>query len=153
MSWIGIAIGLAVLFNVVRSIRNAGARYSAGPVDSNASRIQRNRQVILDLQARGTPIPASAYAMAGLASPLPQPVATARAARTPSPPPKSTALPPPSLAEIKDLPDGLLSAESRRNPGALHGFFEDGKSVRRAVIAAEIFGPPRALKERTPWQI
>ncbi|MEO6913910.1 MAG: hypothetical protein ABI182_07820 [Candidatus Baltobacteraceae bacterium] len=121
MSWIGLAIALAVIFNVVRSIKSAPSRWSAAD-----------------------PTPASRNAAARSAGRLPSPVPTRAAG--PSPRPASASI------EEDALPGSLLSIPMRPT-GALHGFFEDGKSVRRAVIAAEIFGPPVALKERTPWQI
>lgn len=151
MSWIGWAIALAVVFNVVRSVKSASSRSS--PIDANASRIQKNRQIIADMQSRGIQVPASAYAAAGLATRLPPPVPARAAATTTRPTPARSTPEPPALSGFEDpLPEHLLNIGMRRT-GALHGFFEDGKSVRRAVIAAEIFGPPVALKERTPWQI
>jgi len=40
-----------------------------------------------------------------------------------------------------------------RSSGPLSGLFEDGNSLLRAVVAAELLGPPIALRENPLWQI
>ena len=40
-----------------------------------------------------------------------------------------------------------------RTSGPLSGLFEDGNSLLRAVVAAELLGPPIALRENPLWQI
>ncbi len=40
-----------------------------------------------------------------------------------------------------------------RMSGPLGGLFEDGNSLVRAVVAAELLGPPIALRENQLWQI
>ena len=37
--------------------------------------------------------------------------------------------------------------------GPLNGLFEDGNSLVRAVVGAEVLGPPIALRENQLWQI
>ena len=37
--------------------------------------------------------------------------------------------------------------ETAVQPGPLDGLFEDGRSLMRAVVAAEVFGPPVALRK------
>ena len=40
-----------------------------------------------------------------------------------------------------------------RQSGPLSGLFEDGNSLLRAVVAAELLGPPVAMRENQLWQI
>ncbi len=79
-----------------------------------------------------------------IAPPLPPPVPV-RAAAPRQRRVQTEPDPPPPLPELLSI--------GTRPAGALHGFFQDGKSLRRAIIASEIFGPPVALKENSHWQM
>ncbi|MBV8245091.1 MAG: hypothetical protein JOZ38_04135 [Candidatus Eremiobacteraeota bacterium] len=52
---------------------------------------------------------------------------------------------------IPDMPPHPAD-EVNQTGGVLGGLFEDGKSVLRAIVAAEILAPPRALREGGHWQ-
>lgn len=71
-----------------------------------------------------------------------------RGAAVPEPP--QTAVPlvpePPSVAAI-----GTPQPLAQLTVG-LGEMFQDGNSLLRAVIAAEVLGPPRALQESVYWQ-
>ena len=70
----------------------------------------------------------------------------------------SQSLPEPARRQIpviaRRIPDAPAhpADEVHQTSGVLGGLFEDGKSVLRAVVAAEILAPPRALREDAHWQ-
>jgi hypothetical protein len=57
--------------------------------------------------------------------------------KAPQPPPPAHAPQPPPKAPERT--------------GALQALFEDGNSLLRAIVAAEVLGPPAALREHTRW--
>ncbi|MBV9272054.1 MAG: hypothetical protein JO165_13250 [Candidatus Eremiobacteraeota bacterium] len=69
--------------------------------------------------------------------PKPQPKVV-KAAPAPAP------LPEPQLAPLHD--------ESQLD-GGLVPLFEDGKSIIRALVAAEVLGPPVAMREPSTWSL
>ena len=75
-------------------------------------------------------------------------------AATPAPPrPKpelrqaAKAVPQVSPAQVPVTPRRAAPPEAVVRPGPLDGLFEDGRSLVRAVVAAEVFGPPVALRK------
>ncbi|GAC1656308.1 MAG: hypothetical protein NVS9B12_07950 [Vulcanimicrobiaceae bacterium] len=72
------------------------------------------------------------------------PVAASPRVRTPVPPAKG----PEATAHDKEEARALIQGS-----GPLSGLFEDGNSLVRAVVAAELLGPPIALRENQLWQI
>jgi hypothetical protein len=73
--------------------------------------------------------------------------APAAAPVQPPRPQSPSAAPPP--------PEAAPAAHPRQAParpaGLLHGLFEDGNSLLRAVVAAEVLQPPLALREPALW--
>ena len=108
--------------------KNAGAagQQSAEPP---AERYQR---ILADLRARTAGVPSAVPPEAPPAQPTRAPVAK------PAPPPSPRPQP---------LPEPLRSQH-----GPLQGLFEGGKSLLRAVVAAELLDRPLALRENAHWQ-
>lgn len=50
-------------------------------------------------------------------------------------------------ARVPVAPRRAAPPEIVVRPGPLDGLFEDGRSLVRAVVAAEVFGPPVALRK------
>jgi len=89
--------------------------------------------------------------------------------RAPTPPRTTSDSPAPAMpAQTQGRPAGSAASKSRpaqtahdseearaaaRMSGPLSGLFEDGNSLVRAVVAAELLGPPIALRENQLWQI
>ena len=81
------------------------------------------------------------------AQPVTPPVLPDTAAvAAPAPPPRPA--PPKMTAHDREEARGVVRAS-----GPLSGLFEDGNSLLRAVVAAELIGPPIALRENPLWQI
>jgi hypothetical protein len=55
------------------------------------------------------------------------------------------------LPHLDPLPGTILAIPAAHRAGGLRGLFEDGNSLVRAVIAAEVLGPPVALREQSHW--
>jgi len=92
-------------------------------------------------EARGTQDPAPARRqIPSIMRQVPAPRADAVSAKPPVP----RAPVPPAMPEHER--DVVRS-------GVFDGMFEDGKNLLRAVVAAEVLGPPAALRENAHWQI
>ncbi|HZZ65586.1 MAG TPA: hypothetical protein VFE17_08820 [Candidatus Baltobacteraceae bacterium] len=86
-------------------------------------------------QRRGTPAPPQAPRPVSAGTPPGRPIpAPARPAAQTSAPPSHIEAP----------------AQENRAP-VLQGMFADGNSLLRAIIAAEVLGPPVSLKEHSFW--
>ena len=59
--------------------------------------------------------------------------------------------PPPVRVQTPAAAPAAHAAAPVRATGLLQGMFEDGNSLLRAVIAAEVLGPPAALREPGLW--
>jgi hypothetical protein len=70
------------------------------------------------------------------------------APQQPPQPPKAPAPAPPVQAAPPLAPPRQAPAHAA---GLLQGLFEDGNSLLRAVIAAEVLQPPLALRETALW--
>jgi len=58
---------------------------------------------------------------------------------------------PAAPAEAPPLP--AVHASVPKGDGGLVPLFEDGKSIVRALVAAEVLGPPVALREPSIWSL
>lgn len=76
------------------------------------------------------------------APPAEDPRAVARRLRAAAPAPA----PAPAAATLS-----TAVAHPQQSDGGLLPLFEDGKSLIRAIVAAEVLGPPVALREPSPW--
>jgi hypothetical protein len=80
----------------------------------------------------------------------------AQAAQAPAPP---AAVPPPVTPQARTAPvrpvqvSPPLQPAPQPHPAAVQGMFADGNSLLRAIIAAEVLGPPSALKEHHFWNL
>jgi hypothetical protein len=75
-------------------------------------------------------------------------------ARASVPPPVVPQAPPapPAAAPVRPVQvSPPAQAAPQASPALLQGMFEDGNSLLRAIIAAEVLGPPSALKEHHFW--
>lgn len=75
--------------------------------------------------------------------PAPQPQPEVKVAPKVTAPAAQTPAPPAAAAPRRAAPV--------RPAGLLQGMFEDGNSLLRAVIAAEVLNPPAALREPGLW--
>jgi|SRR5579884_2280651 len=83
----------------------------------------------------------------------------ARAAQAPTPPgpvpppvqPRVVAPQAAAPAPVRPAQVSPPVTEARPQPALLQGMFADGNSLLRAVIAAEVLGPPSAVKEHHFW--
>lgn len=77
----------------------------------------------------------SGFAMPPIDAPIPVVTAAARAPRpvAPTPPPFTPFMP------------------ARVGTSPIRGMFEGGATLVRAIVAAEVLGPPKAMQENTIW--
>jgi hypothetical protein len=91
---------------------------------------------------------------AGYAQPILPPVLPEKAAVAPQRPDAQAYAVTPRAAAPKSTAHDREEARAQVRPsGPLSGLFEDGNSLLRAVVAAELLGPPIALGENPLWQI
>jgi hypothetical protein len=110
----------------------------AGQAQSPEAPAERYRRILDDLRARSAAPPFGAP--------------SAAAPQQPAPPPRPA--PPPAPAPPPSSPEPVLSKVEGPAPkrGPLHGLFEGGNSLVRAVVAAELLDRPLALRENAYWQ-
>lgn len=88
------------------------------------------------------------------AQPIIPPVLPAKAPFAPHRPDAQAYAAPARAAAPKSTAHDREEARAQvRASGPLSGLFEDGNSLVRAVVAAELLGPPIALRENPLWQI
>jgi hypothetical protein len=121
--WV-VCIVIGVIVNIASSVRKQQAASSASARAPQPVRSPQTRPPTITTM-RMT-VPSAPPASAAPVSPAP--------VRRPQPPPRPVVSPPaPALHEAVALP--------------LRRFFADGPSLVRAVIAAEVLGKPRALRD------
>ncbi|MBV9148527.1 MAG: hypothetical protein JO024_01575 [Candidatus Eremiobacteraeota bacterium] len=107
----------------------------AGQAQQAEAPAERYRRILDDLRARSAAPPFGAPSVVSPQQPAP------------TPPPRPAPPPPPP-------PEPVLSKVEGAGPkhGPLHGLFEGGNSLLRAVVAAELLDRPLALRESAHWQ-
>jgi hypothetical protein len=123
-------IGMALDALAQKRAQQAGQ----SPVEEPAA--QRYQRILSDLRARAAGAP---YPEAAAAAPVPQ--AAPRAAPASQPAATQTR----AAQAAAAVPSGAYR-------GPLHGLFEGGNSLVRAVVAAELLDRPLALRENMRWQ-
>jgi hypothetical protein len=131
---------IIVAFGVISSIRKnaqrAQAQRAAAPQRADAP-----QRVMPQPPPRPVPVavPRPAPAMAAFAMP---PV------DAPQPPPRPVA--PLPRKPAAPLPDSLLHEPAIRT-SPIRGMFGGSATLVRAIVAAEVLGPPKAFQEQTIW--
>ena len=111
----------------------------AGQPQAVETSAERYRRILDDLRVRGAAPPFGGPSAAPPQQPAPtEPVLSrVEGLAKPAPPPPA----PPEPVERRPL-----------QHGPLHGLFEGGNSLLRAVVAAELLDRPLALRENAYWQ-
>jgi hypothetical protein len=122
---------ILVLIGVISSLRKSAQRSRARGA---ASRVQ---QPTVRAQAF-VPVPAPAAPPPPVPPPVPAPVVAAQVVAAPSSP-----TPP---APVSPAQDSVARIGTER----VRGMFE-GAALVRAIVAAEVLGPPKSLQEQTIW--
>ena len=113
----------------------------AGQAQQAEAPAERYRRILDDLRARSAAPPFGAPSAVSPQQPATTEPVLSRVEGPPRPAP-----PPP--------PEPVLSKVEGPGPkrGPLHGLFEGGNSLLRAVVAAELLDRPLALRESAHWQ-
>ena len=124
-----------IKFGIQQAVAARKAQLEAEAQQSGYPPVSRYGQFLADLEAKNA------------AEPIMPPVLS-----------QSAPVAPPPQAQRPQQPK--LTAHDREearahvaSSGPLSGLFEDGNSLLRAVVAAELLGPPVALRENPLWQI
>jgi hypothetical protein len=132
---LGLIVWLIIIaFGVISSIRKSAQR-------AQAQRAAAPQRVMPQPPPRPAPVlvPQPAPSLAAFAMP---PV------DAPQPPPRPVAPPRPRPKEPPPL-EALFHAPIRTSP--IRGMFGGSATLVRAIVAAEVLGPPKAFQEQTIW--
>ncbi|HTV93768.1 MAG TPA: hypothetical protein VMG98_13715 [Verrucomicrobiae bacterium] len=114
-----------------------------GAISSIRRNVQRARQAQSGLAQKAPPV------QPAVPRPVPPPPAPAR------PPMAGFAMPPVQapapVASPPVAPPPMPPTPMRVGTSPIRGMFGGGRILIRAIVAAEVLGPPKALQEQTIW--
>jgi len=150
--WVIIVIA-GVISSIYRSARNARRAAAEGQQAPPSRPVRTQPRYVRPVPPPPWPrgaVPPPAIPPAAGAVPAMPPIATAPPVQRPARVPQT-----PRAVTVPVTPPAAQHPQSVAHPqpqaGVLRGLFEDRKGLVRAVVAAEVLGPPLALREQSIW--